>query len=727
MSLDIQTNDVSNNRDRLIKDFLKTRPDAMIEIQEQRKYERQILQQHTPCPLTFSPEIVATHLSSLDTQKLKSDVVGHFYDANIMEAAACIATSTYFDSFERTREYLGQKIKTIGSPSAYGIAMGASLGDAQNLFVLKAPRNPNNAEELIHESCVAFYGTNQMRILGVPNFAYVYGSFICNAPYNPPNTKDIISFCSTAGGGVSYAVYENIAPAIPIAEFVKTCSAKDFLYNYIQLMMAIRSGNEVCDFTHFDLHGENALMRSGTGIPANFYIKFTNGEYCRGGTYIPTMIDFGMSHIVAGAVHLGHAGGSAPLYMHGIYRDRSFPLYDGYKLLLNCMSEMFNRNKGAFTELAALLYFFNKTIANDPVQSAFNLLIQQQHFNYSLPYTQSTSGINDNEWKYYTDKYLPNGGSDIKSNGPANPNIFSEWINYCRQYCIQKGWEDPVTMNPDVGVPIIGCNGQCVPSSAAELQTVLKPIEAKTLSQFSDIEKLLSQRIHNDLKEIEPLESPELSKARKDREKIIKAYSAYTIKYGVNNNDKTLLDLYTTYIQMTNNFVKMIPNEKYRDLLNRYEALNSQHSRFIGRFISNFGTIVKQELEKYKEIVPNLLPFPMVTLPPRDLMYNPDRLKEIQNFATRSVKYFDTVKYIQTFINVVNDIILLNEDMIAVVDTLTRLKTQAQKTIDSADGFTQQLKLSIIEDIQKLNIIKDKPPTDWYFNTYINLNNFFSK
>lgn len=471
-------------------------------IKAQKTLEDQLLLEHTSCPANVSKELVAENVDSLDFAKLKSDVGSQFYNGDALNAVMCIASSLALDKtgdvemVTRIRSLISD-LRLFGAESVSGFALRGSLGTRKNkakdLFVIKAPRNPADASELTHELIVAFYGTNKLRSIGIPNFAYVYGGMFCSPPFmdsSNPKDKEILSFCNSGTKDpVMYAIYENIASAQSFEDFSrkpKECTGEMFMCHFVATCAAINAANMVCDFTHYDAHSGNVLIRNQTGVPISYPIPTPEGEMIissfDGG--IPTIIDYGMSHIalnIDGVVkHFGHVGATAPLDQYGVSRTESNTIYDAYKLLCFSLSKMCEFaldsstgewtitaiNNPAFNELSGLLSFFTS-------EAPVSVISRQLSSWYALAIPKESVGLD--MWQF---------------------------IKFCQTYCSQRGWRCSLSPVAAVGVPVLRCDANCV-STYSELQAVgaLKenPIPT-TFNGFKDVYSFIYSRYKANMK-----------------------------------------------------------------------------------------------------------------------------------------------------------------------------------------------------------------------------------
>lgn len=429
----ITTQDLLDERKRIDENAKLKIKEYALSANEQKFLEDKYLATYQYCPGNIDPKEIVKRLHSLNANNVKSELRERFYNQELFKAMSCITSSAYYYESETSlsqRERIHEiysKLRQIGAESAVGYALSGGLKDITNdVFVLKAPRNPIDKDELKHECSVAFYGTNQLR----PHFAYVYGMIVCAPPFIDSSTKDVMAWCETNKSAVAYAVYENISPAVSFQDYCKKCSAYDFMMYYLQVLMALKLAVNTCGFTHYDLHNENVLLRKVSEEP--FYLPYkwgTDKIYLKSNGYVSTIIDYGMSHIQlrdnqTGEIrHFGKAGETSWEAV-GIYRDRANPICDVYKLLGFSMNTFLSSNKAVFTTLAPLLRYFNKTEAPE-------IIIANQD-------TRST---------YYAFPDMPNFSLD-------------DYIQFCADFAAQLGYTDIVATKP--AGPVMSCEeGMC--------------------------------------------------------------------------------------------------------------------------------------------------------------------------------------------------------------------------------------------------------------------------
>ena len=228
------------------------------------------------------------------------------------------------------RKYF-QNLEQIGSESVEGYATTAQIRGGQDRpFVIKTPRipNPQTSSNILHEYFVGAFGTNFLRG-EIPNFTFVMGVFQCSPPYI--DQKKGLTYCQNDNmtNQVYYVLYENVTDSVSFAEFItKGCSYSEYLTVICQILLALDLANEKLDFTHYDLHPENVLIKE---LPYDIYIPYPQG-YLRT-RHLAMIIDLGRSHIRVNNKHYGFS-----LIQGGIYPDRPYYMYDAYKIVAGSLA-----------------------------------------------------------------------------------------------------------------------------------------------------------------------------------------------------------------------------------------------------------------------------------------------------------------------------------------------------------------------------------------------------
>lgn len=425
--------------------------DQWIVYQDQR--EKEYLDQTQSCPIRKLTEY-SDKYTSINSNEFKKVVRKNFYNSAVMEEAMCVADSIVYtqpvgigsiSSNQRIRRWL-DKMTQIGDESHEGYALETSLDKSDDVFVVKVPRDPDN-KDLLHEYFIGLQ-LNSLRKT-VPNFAYIMGGFKCSPPVINHN-KEAIAWCNDSDVNVHYILYENIAPSITFKEYSKTCSFKNWLDKYLQVLYALHVAHEQYDFTHYDLHPGNVVVRSlDTSGPYSIPYQTERGgiEYLSTDG-VATIIDYGYSHIKYKEKHYG----KYRLLPWGVNPMNSNILHDAYKLLMYSMETMLSSNNmDCFNGAVNIFKFFNSV--EDP-QTA---LKEQRALFYFLPYTATVKELNIFDLTKYIRRYIP-----------EHNEIMSDQLIHS----------------------MIGCNGPDVCITGAEAVSrmgISNNIEANTVFDFYDL------------------------------------------------------------------------------------------------------------------------------------------------------------------------------------------------------------------------------------------------
>jgi hypothetical protein len=318
-----------------------------------------------------------------------------FFDSAVMNTMVCLSNTAYLASSsslapnERIKVWI-RNLRRVGANSVSGFALMGDAGYgnppngvAKSPFIVKSLRDLTNRDELVHEVFLGLAATNHLRKI-IPNFAYIYGFFECSPPLSAPSTKidpsgkKVATFCNTFGQGndTIAAVYENISPGTSFADFMKTGSPRNFMQYYIAALMAIHKAEELYSFTSYDFHSSNGLLRECEDIRfleekkinpnVEFYVGYplkigSSGYkqyYVSSPGGIPTVIDYGRSYVKVEGENYGMPD-SVRYNKRGIFRNRSNPMHDAYKLLGFCLLKAKNAgNYALLGEIAPLFSYF---------------------------------------------------------------------------------------------------------------------------------------------------------------------------------------------------------------------------------------------------------------------------------------------------------------------------------------------------------------------------------
>lgn len=268
------------------------------------------------------------------------------------------------------RKYI-KNLRKIGAPSIGGDVYTSDFNADEDFIILKT-NSKSSGISFIHELFIGLV-LNQTRE-DIPNFVFTFGGFDCSMPVDP-ETK-IISYCKKTDFNIEYIMLENLKNTTSLADFIRDgCTVDEFLMIFLQILYALTYANERFDFTHYDLHGDNVLL------------KFYKEEYSipyeteNGIEYLNTnitahIIDYGMSHIKYKGNHYGIFG----YERFAKYPNASYYLSDAYNLLCKCIDEAArNKQEHLIDPLTMIFEFFNRE------DNAVDAVYKQRQYHHMLP------------------------------------------------------------------------------------------------------------------------------------------------------------------------------------------------------------------------------------------------------------------------------------------------------------------------------------------------------
>lgn len=305
---------------------------------------------------------IKTNINKINDSEFIKRLQNNYYDPVVMMQTMCIVNSILYNNDYDTIRKFFDNLKQIGSNSAEGYALLSYFEHISNAFIIKVAREEamiNSDYDIIkHEYFIGSYGTNKLRLEhSILNFSFILGLFKCNEPVIGSDKK-VNNFCTMNNNIRDFVIYENILPSIQYNNYTinSTTTFEDWLNIYIQIVLALDTANRTIDFTHYDLHDQNVMVRD-YGKKILLPYKLYNGKIIYIETSkIGTIIDYGRSFIR----YNNQPFGITRLEEFGISPTQSFPLYDPYKLLVWSMFNALKNNKmDMFNKMRILLNYFN--------------------------------------------------------------------------------------------------------------------------------------------------------------------------------------------------------------------------------------------------------------------------------------------------------------------------------------------------------------------------------
>jgi len=192
---------------------------------------------------------------NIDIENCKEIFSRNFLNANFMYSYSCFlewlfysASKTPKSEIPILKKNLFKNIKKIYQGSTSHIS---DLQFFKDLFpiIIKTPKNLISFIDIIHEFIIGKYGTNNIRNI-IPNFCYNMSIFYekniaINLIQEKINGKTLKSY-------VNELIHKPFHAKLSI----------EFLKILIQIILALEISQEICYFTHYDLHAENIILRN---------------------------------------------------------------------------------------------------------------------------------------------------------------------------------------------------------------------------------------------------------------------------------------------------------------------------------------------------------------------------------------------------------------------------------------------------------------------------------
>lgn len=308
-------------------------------------------------------------------EKFKGRLPDKFYPYTVVKIMNCISTLSMLLSVPI--QHAISILNIISDNTVQGSIYKGAVKNFQ--FVLKVLKD---TYEAFHEIFIGLTCLNPLREI-IPNFPYLYGYFYCSdlslekkellkrsIPVIPPwcnhNEREI------------YIMYELITGQT----FEKSLSSnlvgiRDYLSYLIQIIFSLELANKTCEYTHFDLHTGNVILRPLTKVQWIRY-PIDGQQYYVKTSAIANIIDYGRNAVTVNGERYGVKvlDSNLPNYVA--------PMHDIYKFL--CYSFAGSRGSLKTDILRIFNTVFGKRYSHDELQSKS---IQGVWCEYSNAYTDS--------------------------------------------------------------------------------------------------------------------------------------------------------------------------------------------------------------------------------------------------------------------------------------------------------------------------------------------------
>lgn len=146
-------------------------------------------------------------------------------------------------------EWVQQVLTQVARGVSGKVSSGRSLKNRYSI-VVKTGLTTESYADFLHEYLVAVYGTNRLRFL-LPHFCYTFGLYKTSRPVEIKLVLENINQSCIFQTYIRRMLYE------PVSQ--NTCFR--FMRVMSQVILSLEVAQEAMFFTHYDLHGENILVR----------------------------------------------------------------------------------------------------------------------------------------------------------------------------------------------------------------------------------------------------------------------------------------------------------------------------------------------------------------------------------------------------------------------------------------------------------------------------------
>ena len=134
---------------------------------------------------------------------------------------------------------------------------------------------------------------------------YVYTYTKCSplAINDTVKPSNIVTWCTSGGNNSSYLFSEHITPSMSLYDFIglTNMTPNVVVSVLLQLINALNVAYKLYDFTHYDLHTGNVLIREFSKPLVVPYFGTADSpptqQDCFQARFVPYIIDYGYSHV----------------------------------------------------------------------------------------------------------------------------------------------------------------------------------------------------------------------------------------------------------------------------------------------------------------------------------------------------------------------------------------------------------------------------------------------
>lgn len=202
------------------------------------------------------------HLGSLNLSKLINTLEEHYSNESVMFDFGMLLRAIFytvgFDSkilppLQRLRSLMPTATQIYSSPRTRTVLV--DFVSLQNFLTIRVPVL-SKVDDCASESSCAMMATNEMRRI-IPNFLYLFTSFTASPMYIREDKA--VSWATHTEKTVTYLLYEKVGMALQ--DFIQHASVIEFMEVFLQILLALRTANLQCKFTHYQIKSDMISVR----------------------------------------------------------------------------------------------------------------------------------------------------------------------------------------------------------------------------------------------------------------------------------------------------------------------------------------------------------------------------------------------------------------------------------------------------------------------------------
>lgn len=311
-------------------------------------------------PVCSIKEKYKNQLKEVSTPVVENILNQKFIRGPDMKAVLCLFDTLFLSSTKGREKGLYNlsnsvqkwivKMKKLDINSVQGLVYISDILSNDIQVVIKIPRKSKGFNSLVKEYFLGITTLNNLRYQ-IPTFVYTLGAFLCPMPTTQAQ-KTLCNPETTKRKNTAFVMYEKIpGDSLDLLLDNKEIDFNQFLEIFVQLLLSLELAQREVQFTHFDLHSGNVMIRPVSNYSYSVLIENTTYNVTTK-QFLPVIIDYGFCTVKVE----DRVVGEFDYEIHGMM-PFMVPGYDMYKFLIFCSKYA---NTLLRKQIAELFVFYGK-------------------------------------------------------------------------------------------------------------------------------------------------------------------------------------------------------------------------------------------------------------------------------------------------------------------------------------------------------------------------------